>query len=187
MFHFSVYVYMIILVALLGLAFGVFSRVKRDYKAYGKLTRSVSVLQTGFFVIYALCSYVFLDSRLSQVKVDAWTFPLVCLLMLVGFIVVILSMPFLGKTSFGNEVGKLRADGLYHTSRNPQLVGGFLFIVGYALLWPSWQGYAWAAIWLVVSPLMVRGEEEHLARVFGNEYMEYCARVPRYIGKVHNR
>ena len=64
----------------------------------------------------------------------------------------------------------------------PQLVGGFLFIAGYALLWPSWAGLAWAALWPLIAHLMVRGEEEHLARIFGDEYRDYCAITPRYLG-----
>jgi protein-S-isoprenylcysteine O-methyltransferase Ste14 len=176
--------FLLVLVALLGSVFWVFGRVRQNYRVHGKLTPSVTFLQTGFFVVYALCSFVFLDSRLSQIRADGALFLLSCGLMLVGFTVVILSMPFLGRVSFGGEVGRLRMEGLYRYSRNPQLVGGFLFMLGYASLWPSWQGFAWVAIWLVISPLMVRGEEEHLARVFGKIYLDYCERVPRYIGRI---
>jgi protein-S-isoprenylcysteine O-methyltransferase Ste14 len=40
----------------------------------------------------------------------------------------------------------------------------------------------WAGLWIVIAELMVRGEEEHLERVFGDEYRAYCARTPRYLG-----
>jgi protein-S-isoprenylcysteine O-methyltransferase Ste14 len=91
-------------------------------------------------------------------------------------------MPFLGQKSFGAVVGQLNTSGLYAYSRNPQLVGYLLFVFGYALLWPSWQGLLWAALSLVIASLMVRGEEEHLRKVFGEKYREYCRRVPRFIG-----
>ena len=81
-------------------------------------------------------------------------------------------MPFLGRTSFGQDNGSLRTDGLYRYSRNPQLVGGFLLIPGYAMLWPSWQGAAWASLWLAIAQLMVRTEEEHLRHVFGAAYRD---------------
>jgi len=29
---------------------------------------------------------------------------------------------------------------------------------------------------------MATTEEEHLAQVFGEEYQQYCAKVPRYVG-----
>lgn len=173
---------LLLLTILVAAAYFVFARVRSDYRAYGKLTRPVAILQTGYFCIYALCSYLFLDSRLSHVRIVGPLFPLALVLMLLGFLAVLFSMPFLGRRSFGQEVGSLRTDGLYRYSRNPQLVGGFLFIAGYVMLWPSWQGAAWASLWLVSAQLMVRAEEEHLRRVFGDAYRAYCARTPRWFG-----
>jgi protein-S-isoprenylcysteine O-methyltransferase Ste14 len=109
-------------------------------------------------------------------------FPIALALIIIGFLIVVLSMPFLGQRSFGREVGRLRTIGLYRYSRNPQLVGSFFFIVGYAMLWPSWMGALWASLWLVITHLMVKGEEEHLEKVFGDEYRDYCQRTPRYLG-----
>lgn len=168
--------------ALLAGAFFVFSRVRSDYRAQGKLSRPTAILQVGYFGAYALSSYAFLDARLSQIGTDSLLFPIAFVLMAAGLLLVLLSMPFLGQRSFGREIGSLRSQGLYRYSRNPQLVGSFLFIVGYALLWPSWMGLAWAALWPVIAHLMVRGEEEHLEQVFGDEYRDYCARTPRYLG-----
>ena len=170
------------LAILLGAAFAVFARIAADYRTRGKLSRSAAVLQTSYFIVYALSSYVFLDSRASHVVITGVLLGTSLALMVAGILLVGLSMPFLGRQSFGNEVKALRTEGLYRYSRNPQLEGGFLFIVGYAMLWPSWEGAAWAALWPVISHLMVRGEEQHLLRVFGEEYAAYCARTPRFIG-----
>jgi protein-S-isoprenylcysteine O-methyltransferase Ste14 len=167
---------------LLLLAFYVFARVRSDYQARGTLTRSVAVLQTGFFFVYALSSYLFLDSRLTAISSEGALLAVAVLLMIAGLSAVLLSMPFLGRRSFGREVGQLHTSGIYHYSRNPQLVGSFTFIVGYVMLWPSWTGALWAVLWLPISYLMVRAEEGHLVKVFGKEYEEYCARTPRYIG-----
>jgi len=173
---------LLIIAALLAAAFFVFARVKSDYQAHGALSRPVAVLQVGYFCVYALCSYVFLDSGLSHITAVGLLFPLAILLMIIGFLMVAFSMPFLGRRSFGREVGSLRSDGLYRYSRNPQLVGGFFFIVGYAMLWPSWQGALWASLWLLIAHWMVRAEETHLEDVFGDEYRAYCVRTPRYLG-----
>lgn len=173
---------LLLLAILLASAFFVFARVRSDYRTHGKLSRPVAILQTGYFCAYALCSYLFLDSRLSHVQTTGPLFFLALVLMLLGFLAVLFSMPFLGRRSFGQEIGCLRTDGLYRYSRNPQLAGGFLFIAGYTMLWPSWTGAAWASLWLVIAQLMVRTEEEHLRRVFGDAYREYCARTPRYLG-----
>jgi len=173
---------LLLLAALLAAAFFVFARVRSDYRAHGRLSRPIAILQSGFFCVYAISSYIFLDSRFSQVDTAGWLFPLAILLMLAGFLVILFSMPFLGRRSFGMEVGSLRTTGLYRYSRNPQLVGGFFFIAGYAMLWPSWEGASWAGLWLVIAHWMVRGEEMHLESVFGEEYRTYCARTPRYLG-----
>jgi protein-S-isoprenylcysteine O-methyltransferase Ste14 len=173
---------LLLLAALLAAAFFVFAKVRSDYRLHGKLSRPIAVLQTSYFCVYALCSYVFLDSRFSHVNAEGLSFPLAIGLMAIGLLMVVFSMPFLGLRSFGVEVGDLRTSGLYRYSRNPQLVGSFFFIVGYAMLWPSWQGALWASLWLVIAHLMVRGGETHLEKLFGDEYRAYCARTPRYLG-----
>lgn len=176
------FAYIMLIAALLAAAFIVFARVRSDYQTHGRLSRLVAVLQTGYFCVYALCSYVFLDVSFSHIKVKGVFFILALLLMLLGLLIVVFSMPFLGHRSFGMEVGGLRTSGLYRYSRNPQLVGGFFFIVGYAMLWPSWPGALWAGIWLVIAHWMVQSEEAHLVNSFGDEYREYCLRTPRFLG-----
>jgi protein-S-isoprenylcysteine O-methyltransferase Ste14 len=173
---------LLLLAVLLATAFIVFAKVKSDYQLRGRLSRPIAILQTGYFCVYALCSYVFLDSRLSHISAKGNLFFLAVVFMVIGLLMVAFSMPFLGRRSFGVEVGGLRKNGLYRYSRNPQLVGGFIFIVGYAMLWPSWIGMLWASMWVIIAHLMVRGEEAHLESVFGEEYRDYCERTPRYLG-----
>ena len=83
----------------------------------------------------------------------------------------------------GNRTPGLQTGGLYRYSRNPQFVGYGLLILGCVLAW--WN--AWALIGLLAYCLLAyavaRVEEEHLARVYGAAYREYCARVPRFFGK----
>lgn len=175
-------VFIVVALGLLLIALAVFAIVGRDYRMKGRLSPAVSAIQFGYFCVYAAFSYVFLDSRISNVRTSGWQFPLSIILMGVGFAAVLFSMPALGRRSFGRETGKLNTAGLYRYSRNPQLVGGLLFILGYALLWPSWQGMLWASLWIPTSVFMVRGEEQHLERVFGQEYRDYCEKTPRFIG-----
>jgi protein-S-isoprenylcysteine O-methyltransferase Ste14 len=173
---------LLLLAALLTAAFFVFAKVKSDYQLRGRLSRPVAVLQTGYFCVYGLFSYVFLDSRFSHIGAKGFFLFFAVVLMAIGGLVVAFSMPFLGRRSFGMEVGSLRTSGLYRYSRNPQLVGGFMFIAGYAMLWPSWTGALWASLWLQIAQWMVRGEEMRLENVFGDPYRDYCSRTPRYLG-----
>ena len=173
---------LILLAALAALAVLVFWRVRVDYRSRGQLSRPVAVLQFAYFAAYAMSSYAFLDSRLAHIAARGWLLAAAILLLAGGLAIVLFSMPFLGRRSFGNVTGRLYTDGLYHYSRNPQLVGFLLFIAGYALLWPSWQGAAWVGLWFVFTPLMVWGEEKHLQDIFGEEYRAYCRRTPRFLG-----
>lgn len=173
---------LVVLVALSAAAIAVFTRVRSDYAVRGKLSHPIAVLQTGYFCLYALSSYLFLDSRLSHILISGPLLGLAAILMFGGFTLVALSMPFLGGQSFGGAVGHLRTDGIYRFSRNPQLVGGFFFVVGYAMLWPSWPGALWAGLWLLIAHRMVCAEEAHLEAVFGDAYRAYCTRTPRFVG-----
>ena len=173
------------LLLLAGLALAaviVFARVRSGYQSHGRLSTPIALLQVAYFCAYALSSYAFLDSRWSHINATGLLAAAAIALMLCGLTTLALSMPFLGRPSFGSEVGSLQTPGIYHYSRNPQLVGGFLFILGYAMLWPSWLGVAWAALWIWIARLMVKGEEAHLEAIFGDEYRAYCERTPRYVG-----
>jgi protein-S-isoprenylcysteine O-methyltransferase Ste14 len=80
------------------------------------------------------------------------------------------------------DAGKLTVTGPYRWSRNPQYVGWFLFLLGFAL--NDWSLWCLAALLVVAISLhlLVLIEEEHLRRVFGEQYVEFCRKIPRYAG-----
>jgi protein-S-isoprenylcysteine O-methyltransferase Ste14 len=81
------------------------------------------------------------------------------------------------------DEGKLTTAGPYRWSRNPQYVGWFLFLLGYALNdWSLWCLAALIAIAISLH-LLILVEEEHLLRTFGEQYVEFCRKVPRYAGR----
>jgi protein-S-isoprenylcysteine O-methyltransferase Ste14 len=63
--------------------------------------------------------------------------------------------------------GELTKSGIYRCSWNPQYVGSFLFLLGFALT--DWSLWCPAALLVVAVNLhlLVLVEEEHLRRVFG--------------------
>jgi len=85
------------------------------------------------------------------------------------------------------DAGKLTKTGPYRWSRNPQYVGWFLFLLGFAL--NDWSLWCLAALVVIVISLhlLVLVEEEHLRRVFGEPYVEFCRKIPRYAGWRHLR
>lgn len=80
------------------------------------------------------------------------------------------------------ETGQLTSRGPYRWSRNPQYIGWVLFLLGFALT--DWSTWCLGALLVVIVSLhlLVLVEEEHLRRVFGKPYLDYCSRVPRYLG-----
>jgi protein-S-isoprenylcysteine O-methyltransferase Ste14 len=80
------------------------------------------------------------------------------------------------------DAGELTISGIYRWSRNPQYVGWLLFLFGFALT--DWSLWCLAALLVVAVSLhlLVLVEEEHLRRVFGEQYTNFCQRVPRYGG-----
>ena len=86
------------------------------------------------------------------------------------------------RKTMGQKAEVLAQVGLYRMSRNPQILGGGLAVVGIAVLWPSWYALGWVVLYGVVGHMMVLTEEEHLRNVHGEKYERYCERVPRYIG-----
>lgn len=80
------------------------------------------------------------------------------------------------------DAGDLTLSGPYRWSRNPQYTGWLLFLLGFAL--NDWSLWCLAALLVVAISLhlLVLIEEEHLRRVFGERYVEFYRKIPRYAG-----
>ena len=82
----------------------------------------------------------------------------------------------------GAKNGELATDGPYSAVRNPLYIGNFLGLVGvgFAVQQPV-LGVAIGAAFALSYPAVIAQEEQNLARIFGERYREYCARVPRWV------
>jgi protein-S-isoprenylcysteine O-methyltransferase Ste14 len=85
------------------------------------------------------------------------------------------------------DSGGLTTAGPYRWSRNPQYVGFFLFLVGFALTDWSLACVAPLVLQAINFHLLVLVEEEHLRREFGEPYLEFCRTTPRYFGWAGSR
>ena len=85
------------------------------------------------------------------------------------------------------DPGTLAVTGPYRWSRNPQYVGWFMFLLGFALNDWSWWCLAALIIVAIYLHLLILIEEEHLNRVFGEQYAKYCRMVSRYFGWFHTQ
>lgn len=161
----------------------VFRKVGHDYTQHGRLTMFAVGLELLIFFLHGSASYVYLDSVTAHIAVGAPWFWAAVALLVVGFAGVFAAMARLTWVkSVGRDFSGLRTTGLYRFSRNPQLVAYGLVVLGYALLWPSWRGLVWVAVYAAIAHMMALAEEAHLRRVYGAAYADYCRRVPRYVG-----
>ena len=81
---------------------------------------------------------------------------------------------------------RLATSGVYAWTRNPLYFGSFMLSLGFAVM--SWSVFA-ALLVLVPSvfiyPNVIRNEEAHLERLFGEEFARYRSRVPRFLPRIH--
>lgn len=79
------------------------------------------------------------------------------------------------------------ARGVYTYVRNPMMTGVFLVLLGEAMLFGSLPVFIWSLIFfqgcLILIPFW---EEPDLERRFGEAYLEYKRKVPRWIPKLNS-
>jgi protein-S-isoprenylcysteine O-methyltransferase Ste14 len=76
----------------------------------------------------------------------------------------------------------LVAVGPYRFSRNPMITGVALVLAGEALIFGSFALGFWAAVFVVVNQVyFIAWEEPDLASRFGASYLDYKAKVPRWL------
>lgn len=164
------------------------SLVRRDYQQKGRLSVFSSLMELLVFVLFMAFPYFYNPPQWiwfwvpnSEISQGQWIAGLV--LIVIGMAVGFGTMVWFGlKRAFGLQVDELRQTGMYRYSRNPQIVGGALMVIGVAVQYPNWYALMWMVLYFWIGHLMVLTEEEHLARIFGEEYQVYCANTPRYVG-----
>ena len=114
------------------------------------------------------------------------------ILLVVGLCLSIWAIVYMKKVGEGNpfdaynhEVAPrtkhLMTDGPYRFSRNPMLVGVYIYDMGLILWLQSWWPVLVFAVEVAFLTLQVRAEEKRLEADFGDEYRAYKQRVPRYL------
>ena len=180
--------YFFLVILLLLYAYVVFRLiVRRDYNARGRLSTLSSSLQLMVFIGFFMFPY--------QYNPPEWTLfwwastapsqglhYAGLLLIYVGFVVAFGTMAWFGiRRAFGLYNDGLKKAGPYKVSRNPQILGGYLLVFGTSLQRPSLYAVGWILLYGVIAHWMIMTEEEHLLRLYGEVYKNYCAEVPRYL------
>jgi protein-S-isoprenylcysteine O-methyltransferase Ste14 len=157
--------------------------VRRDYMQRGCLSAITAVLQACLFFLYGGYPAVYLppDWPVSHVCFPIQAFGWICITL--GLAVLLIGMSRLGiLQSLGLRVKVMKRSDFYSYSRNPQVIGCAIYVLGFVILWPSVLALGWAAALIIILHIMVLTEEEHLLKTFNEDYERYCNRIPRYIG-----
>ena len=181
-------IYLLSALLLLAAAYGVFRRlVRREYLQRGSLTPFTSCAQLAVFAGIMAFPYLFNPPQWPWLWQRAettpfWQWLVGVLIVLVGFAVAFGTMGWFGmRRAFGRQVQGLVRAGPYRWTRNPQLLGGYLLVIGTSVQWPSWYALGWICLYGIIGHWMVLSEEEHLCAVFGEAYERFCAQTPRYL------
>lgn len=76
----------------------------------------------------------------------------------------------------------LTTSGPYAWTRNPLYLGSFMLGLGFAIMSGNWVAAALILLpSFIIYPNVVQKEEAHLARLFPDQFRDYCARVPRFV------
>jgi protein-S-isoprenylcysteine O-methyltransferase Ste14 len=155
-----------------------------EYRKRGKL---------GLLGLLLLCAMIFMPNLMLHYSIDYGLSG--TMLDYLGIVLVVagLAMMLTGILHFRSmakmlclDAGRLTLSGPYRWGRNPQYVGFWLFLLGFTLTGWGW----WCLVPLLVQALnlhlLVLVEEEHLRRMFGAPYVEFCSKVPRYLGRIRS-
>jgi protein-S-isoprenylcysteine O-methyltransferase Ste14 len=90
------------------------------------------------------------------------------------------SAKFVGKTEMSGG-GEVVSRGIYAKIRHPRYLGSFLAIVGACLVAGTRLLWIVAIVWTILTLTAIALEEGEMRTRFGETYLDYCRRVPRFI------
>jgi len=159
--------------------------VRRDYLRRGSLSPFSTFLEFLLFGLHANLPYLYFAvpwPQLPPAPENILKYVLGLATVIIGLLSTIAIMAYLGfSTSVGNQPQGLRQSGPYRWSRNPQLVSYGVLLMGFVILYTTWQAIAWLALYGAIAHLMIITEEKYLETLFGDDYHLYCQEVPRYV------
>jgi protein-S-isoprenylcysteine O-methyltransferase Ste14 len=87
---------------------------------------------------------------------------------------------FVGATELSGG-GEVVSRGIYARIRNPRYVGSFIAILGACFLAGTRMLWFVALVWATLMLAVIAMEEREMRARFGQSYLEYCRRVPRFL------
>jgi hypothetical protein len=112
-------------------------------------------------------------------------------LSLFGELIRILAVGFSGAGTSGREnymkAERINSTGIYSLSRNPLYIGNFLIFSGLLVVFANGYALLIVTLFLIFQYyFIIQAEESYLTERHGEEYGDYCARVPRIFGGIRS-
>ncbi len=102
----------------------------------------------------------------------------------IGLRYVVIGLAYIKRGGLNKQIyaKSLVTTGLFAHCRNPLYVGNFLMMIGLIIVHNSPWMYALGVPFFAISFLAITlAEEQYLQSRFGQEYVEYCRKVPRFM------
>jgi len=158
--------------------------IKNVYLKHGKLTVFAGFSQLAVFTIHAFLLYLpyYLYTDWPALERGIITLIVGTAVILLGFTIMVVGMVTLGPfmRMMGVNSSELTIRGIYKYTRNPQILGYGLLLLGFGVLWPSWYIFAGFVSYGFIAHRMILTEELHLENLFADKFVSYCNRTPRY-------
>ena len=146
------------------------------------------VLGVPLLIVYALYAYPLASLWLGADLLSDYLFaPRIATdlfgvaLVAVGRTIALTSVLTLRRNEQRGDSFRLNVTGPFRWSRNPGLVGMYVFVAGLWLITPSTTMLLGIVLYMLYMDFKVRMEEDFLANKFGNAYAEYRLRTGRYL------
>jgi len=148
----------------------------RKWSLEYNLVWSLTFISIGGIVILALLTW-------NTYLLSNWLFKLVGFVLIVfGNALALWGLRELGVHASSGLEYKLVTTGPYKYTRNPQYLGDIIVLIGAILLVNSFHVSITAILGIIIFGLLPFAEEPWLREKYGEEYIEYCKKVPRFIG-----
>lgn len=138
----------------------------------------------GGLAVWSLLCATLEPARLDIRPLGAGWQPVGWLLFLGGLVLSLVAQAQMGaswRVGIDDRPTLLVTEGLFTLSRNPIFAGMFLSLAGVVLITPAPWTLAGFVLGVVLVSLQVRLEERNLARMHGQAYASYAARVGRFL------
>ena len=185
----NIYLYLLLYILTILFAYYVFRVVvRKNYQKKGELSNYATVLEFLIFAVHANLSYTFLPAPYPEMPAypdNQLQVRLGISFLIIGIFLTLWAMSGLGfKKACGQDTQTLNRFGFYQYVRNPQIVFYGIAILGMPIIWPSFYALGWILLYAIIAHMMIITEEEHLLRIYKEDYKNYCEDVPRYIPRL---